>query len=200
MSCSDSPSAKYSWSLPGLISVSGSTAMEVLFSDEACDLLRVSQANPLTQTSTTTNASAGMSADFHAAPCMEELSWFEGAASTPRISSLAPSAGESGRSTGLCICHRSNKAVSAFDNRFDKFGILRPVSEYFANLQYVFSENFLVYIGFRPKRLKKFGLGNQTPGVFDQMAKNIKSLRGNYYPFFSAPKAMVRYIKPERLK
>jgi hypothetical protein len=74
------------------------------------------------------------------------------------------------------------------------------VSEDFADFQYVFSEDFLVYVGLRPKGLKKFVLSNQTPRIFDQVAKDIKRLWGDYYPFFSTPEAMVCCVKPERLE
>ena len=55
----------------------------------------------------------------------------------------------------------SYEPVSAFRYGFYENRLLRLVAQYPADLQYVFSYDFRVYIGFRPKGLKKLVLGNE---------------------------------------
>ncbi len=88
ISCSASPSEKYSWSLAGLMSAKGSTAMDVLFNEEAfAALLPGRKYAPIAATAT--NASTGVIASFHSVRLPGEFSTFKGVPSALTVSPFA---------------------------------------------------------------------------------------------------------------
>src|SRR5229473_7800064 len=76
MSCSESPSEKYSWSFAGLMSTKGSTAIELAFNKERVALLRANQKwSAVAATATTVRM--GMIANFRRYWVREDFSFSE---------------------------------------------------------------------------------------------------------------------------
>jgi hypothetical protein len=93
-----------------------------------------------------------------------------------------------------------DELIAPLGKSFDEHRIVMLIAQHFANAQNVFLDEFRIYVCLRPEGFQKFILRYQASRVLHQITQYIEGLWGKRYPVLTAPKAMVRRIKPECLE
>src|SRR3569833_1045656 len=115
-------------------------------------------------------------------------------------------AGNDGRSFVCSRCrvggllYGCNKTVTALGDRLNEPRFPGVIIQDLPELQYVGAQHLRLHIGFRPQGIKQFIMGNQSPGIVNQVAQNRKRLTGKSDLCALMPEALNGSVQRKRLE
>ena len=69
-----------------------------------------------------------------------------------------------------------DEAVAAFGEGLNEAWVTGIVAEELAELKHVGAQNLRLHVGLWPKRIEEFVVGNEAPGILDEVAQDCERL------------------------
>jgi hypothetical protein len=98
------------------------------------------------------------------------------------------------------VSHVRDETVSALGDGLDEPGLPGVIVENFSQLEYVGAQDLWLDVGLGPEGIEQLVMGDESAGVFDEIAQNRERLAGEGDLYTLVPEALVCSVQRERLK